>query len=86
MSQAVVKANAKITMAVFDHFINPVTIKSAIRENIQSMKNLDLSAAALELYPPNSEQEAQLISTIVNDLEEIMYEVNPAAAIYAKNR
>ena len=28
----------KITMAVFDHFINPVTIKSAIRENIQSMK------------------------------------------------
>ena len=86
MSQAVIKANAEITMAVFDHFINPVTIKSAIRENIQSMKNLDLSAAALELYPPNSEQEAQLISSIINDLEEIMYEVNPATAIYAKNR
>ena len=86
MSQAVIKANAEITMAVFDHLINPVTIKSAIRENIQSLKDVDLSAAALELYPPNSEQEAELISTIINDLEEIMYKVNPAAAIYSKNR
>ncbi|MDE0978849.1 MAG: hypothetical protein OSA78_02565 [Flavobacteriales bacterium] len=86
VSQPLVEANAKITMAIFDHYMDTSRLQENLRNALKKTPDTRMVAAFLEKYPPGSAAELAFINQIVSDCEKVMYEVSPAASMYCRGR
>ena len=84
----VVKADARMTCAVFDYFVNEnrlVPIMGSVIAD-EMKKDPEGMEIFLKYFPTGSNAEKQLVQNWMNDLEQQLYEVYPAVGLYGRGR
>ena len=86
--QNIVQANAEITLAIFDHFVNPTALTPVFREQINIFFK-DLPAQKKQFlidYPAGSHAEKAFLETLTRKMEKGLYRADPSTAIYGRGR
>ena len=88
MPQAILEADARISLAVFDYFVNENSIRALIQNELMNeiAKNPIQKAAFLQAFPSGSQQEAELIQKAISDLEQGLYDSFPTIAHFGRGR
>jgi hypothetical protein len=88
MPQAILEADARISLAVFDYFVNENSIRALIQNELMNeiAKNPRQKAAFLQAFPSGSQQEAELIQKTISDLEQGLYDSFPTIAHFGRGR
>lgn len=84
----VVKADVRMTCAVFDYFTNEDYILPVLHDAIEKEVKKDPEGMEIYLrhYPIGSDAEKKFIENWVNELEQEMYRMYPSVALYGRGR
>ncbi len=88
MPSAILEADARISLAVFDYYVNESTISALIHNELMAemAKNPRQKAAYLEAFPVGSQQEEELIQKAMSDLEQGLFDSFPTVAHFGRGR
>lgn len=84
--ESIVKADAQISMAVFDYFVNEDVFKADLQNQLRKIHDTEMIDWYLTNYPPGSEAESAFINEIISEAEKVLYQAAPSTAIYCRGR
>ena len=88
MPQTLLEADARISLAVFDYFVNENSIRALIQNDLMSEISKDprQKAAYLDAFPAGSQEEAELIQKVISGMEQALYDTYPTIAHFGRGR
>ena len=88
MPQTLLEADARISLAVFDYFVNENSIRALIQNDLMSEISKDprQKAAYLDAFPAGSQEEAELIQKVISGMEQALFDTYPTIAHFGRGR
>lgn len=86
--QEVIKADAAITLALFDAFVNVESLTEGLHKELDLYfkEHPEEREAYASVFPQGSQAEKQFIEGIYRDIEQTLYDMFPHTAVYGRGR